>query len=1014
MHEDGYSEALRRIAQEKQERSGQLDLCDLGLTLLPSELAELEDLESLLLGGTFSPHGNPLNGSGALSPLSKLTKLKELKCSDTSIIDLSPLAELQSLKWLECENTAVTDLRPLKGLKNLQEVHCSHTRVSDLSPFEKLQSLKVLICSFTDVNDLTPLAELRNLQILDCSLTKVSDLSPLARVQSLRLLCCYGCAVHNLAPLSGLQALQELDCAANAIHDLGPLAGLQSLIRLNCSDTRVSDLHPLAGLQNLYDLECQNLSLNQLPEALVLKASLELWDFSGTTVKGVPAEVVRDLEQLRNHLRDLKKAEPATFTDIKVIIIGNGYVGKTQLCRHLQGKAYDEAEPSTHGIHLSRMAFPAPIGVEQESDIACNYWDFGGQDLYHGTHALFMRTRAVFIVAWTPALENTDRYRDQQNQRLPYWLEYVYHLGGAHSPVVVVQTQCDKVSSEAIVPDNEILKQFRGMRPRTVHFSARTGYGADSLRQAILDAVGALRQNEGISHIGAGRMRVHRQLTTWQEEDRQRPEADRLHRTLSWSAFKALCDLGNGDVSSPESLLHFLHDTGRLFHDGDHFESQIILDQSWALNAIYAVFDRKPKGHRNQSLADRIRSQQGRFTLDDLAAWLWDAQGYSRADQEMFLSMMLSCGIAFILERDEELGNTYVAPELLPADQDALKVSMHGRWDEEAETVERIYRYDFLHHGLIRSLIFKIGSEAGAYGHYWKNGAFVFHEAHSGSSALVEARFTGGTKGEIHLRTQGRDPRKLNALIHKWINNVGNHCACKCTATIEPEDRPQRNVALPEKDPSYQPKMDDRRKIPNCALEIAVSYAWWDNDDDKSDSQGRVDSFCEQMLEAGIKVIRDKTHALVHHSLSEFMNRISRADRVYIFLSDRYLKSENCMYELYGAWQHVLTDHEDFRTKARVYFIKSARDIQKPIGRMKRGKFWGEKYKKLQEAIKECGHEYLSPSDKAKWDLMRHFAIETSEILSTISDSNQLRDFDNFTKDAIATEIAEIEKLRTK
>jgi internalin A len=38
----------------------------------------------------------------------------------------------------------------------------------------------------------------------------------------------------------------------------------------------------------------------------------------------------------------------------------------------------------------------APLPQSRDSRERLQIWDFGGQDIYHGTHALFMRTRAVF------------------------------------------------------------------------------------------------------------------------------------------------------------------------------------------------------------------------------------------------------------------------------------------------------------------------------------------------------------------------------------------------------------------------------------------------------------------------------------------------------------------------------------------------------------------------------------------------------------------------------------------
>jgi len=42
----------------------------------------------------------------------------------------------------------------------------------------------------------------------------------------------------------------------------------------------------------------------------------------------------------------------------------------------------------------------------------------------------------------------------------------------------------------------------------------------------------------------------------------------------------------------PAAELQFLHNKGVVFHSPGLFHDRIILDQSWALDAVYAVFDR--------------------------------------------------------------------------------------------------------------------------------------------------------------------------------------------------------------------------------------------------------------------------------------------------------------------------------------------------------------------------------------------------------------------------------------
>jgi internalin A len=133
-----------------------------------------------------------------------------------------------------------------------------------------------------------------------------------------------------------------------------------------------------------------------------------------------------------------------------------------------------------------------------DGDATYYLWDFGGQDIYHSAHTLFMRTAAVFVVLWTPEQEAlvTSANDDDTLQRrhpLTYWLNYVRTLGRPDSPVVVVQSQCDAPAQEVTVPpvDKALQESFGCLRYR--NFSARTRRGAASLQEALADANAYLR-----------------------------------------------------------------------------------------------------------------------------------------------------------------------------------------------------------------------------------------------------------------------------------------------------------------------------------------------------------------------------------------------------------------------------------------------------------------------------------------------------------------------------------------
>ena len=78
------------------------------------------------------------------------------------------------------------------------------------------------------------------------------------------------------------------------------------------------------------------------------------------------------MNAVRAHFADLADSA-ADAADVKLLLLGNGGVGKTQIVRWLAGKPFEHEWNSTHGIE---------IGVVSLSDAPTSrlhIWDFGGQ-----------------------------------------------------------------------------------------------------------------------------------------------------------------------------------------------------------------------------------------------------------------------------------------------------------------------------------------------------------------------------------------------------------------------------------------------------------------------------------------------------------------------------------------------------------------------------------------------------------------------------------------------------------
>lgn len=967
-------EAERRIEKARTRQALSLNLGDLALRELPVSLGDLPQLKILYLGGL-----GPTETGGLEPQLSRV-------------------------------NHALSDLTPLAGLQQLQVLNLQRTGAADLAPLAQLQQLRSLDLGFTDVMDLAPLIELQALQSLDLtSCHKVTDLAPLAGLQELRQLTLSFTGVRDFDPLAQLQQLQYLDLSHTGVTDLAPLVGLQALQTLilqYCVELR--DLALLPKLQALRDLDVYGCQL-AIP-ATILRAFADHPHLSGLVAdaaEGVPEEVLSDsflrdncLPRLRTYLSELDLGAEAE-NEVKVILLGNGSVGKTQLCRRFRGEPFDEAVQSTHGVQVWRQELRIRTGT-QEQTFQVNWWDFGGQDIYHGTHALFLSSRAVFLILWTPNLENRDEYSEDgvilRNQPLAYWLDYVRTLGN-RGPVIVVQSQCDRFADRRPFPPR--LEDFCFFESSS--YSAKEDLGRETLEGHLRDALLYLLELNGALEIGHGRAEVRRRLYEWRNEDQQRKPAERQHRTLTLNEFRALCR-EVGDIVSWEHALDYFHHTGAVFHRPDLFSDCIVLDQDWALNAVYSVF------HRGRAVP--LLRDSGRFTREDLALLVW--QEHSLEEQSLFLDLMESCGVCFRCGETARGESLYAAPDLLPR-FDVIARRLHA-WKEHPGTPTLRLEYRFFHQAVIRGLMSEIGRQAGDLAEYWKYGLWL-KDGRRDAQVLLQFEDTSTADapgaGALELKAQGREPlgllREVRAAIlsqpvgeepEEWLRLDGVMVARNALATViggsvvDVHNRPVPVAAFAAFFEDRQDRLGEGRATGDAAGieinprrltasekpgEIFISYAWGDDTPAGRIRAQAVESLYSALAEDGLSPVWDLDQIRSGERISAFVRRLTRADLVVAVISKKYLRSFYCMYEIYKLWQRFQGDADDL-VRCLVPIVLPDVRLENFEKRAPYLEYWSKRAAKLETLIRNPN---LSPS-RESWDevrLVRQFAFHVDDIL---------------------------------
>ena len=141
------------------------------------QLQQIANLDELSIAENFS--------ISDLTPVQKLTRLKDLSFTGTTVNSLEPLRNILTLESLHCEKNPITDLTPVAELPKLRDLDFSNSQVEELMPIQNMRQLESLKFSGTPVKKLKYLVNLTGLKVLELYNTKVSSLDELENIRGL-------------------------------------------------------------------------------------------------------------------------------------------------------------------------------------------------------------------------------------------------------------------------------------------------------------------------------------------------------------------------------------------------------------------------------------------------------------------------------------------------------------------------------------------------------------------------------------------------------------------------------------------------------------------------------------------------------------------------------------------------------------------------------------------------------------------------------------------------------------
>lgn len=158
---------------------------------------------------------------------------------------------------------------------------------------------------------------------------------------------------------------------------------------------------------------------------------------------------------------------------------------------------------------------------------------------------------------------------------------------------------------------------------------------------------------------------------------------------------------------------------------------------------------------------------------------------------------------------------------------------------------------------------------------------------------------------------------------------------------------------------------------------VFISYAWG------GESEEIVNQIDSSLQQRGIQLTRDKRDLGYKGSIQNFMERIGQGNCVIVVISDKYLRSPNCMFELVE-----IAENKQFHDRIFPIVLADA-DIYDPVKRLGYVKHWEEKRKELAEAMRSVDPANLQ-GIREDIDLYDRIRDKISGLASTLKDMNTL------------------------
>jgi hypothetical protein len=557
---------------------------------------------------------------------------------------LCNLTQLQSLD-LSCNQLGMLP-ESLCNLTQLQSIYLSNNELTILpESISRLEKLEVLHLGYNYLTSLPQslldLTQLRQLSLGHNKFQELPDwLGRFTRLQRLGLSCMELTSLPK--SLGDLQELEYLylgsretigfwsysdDPLSNRLSaSPGSIFKLNKLKVLGLDQNQITDLPVnLLKLENLKELDLRRNPLN--PE---LAAAYE-----------------EGLEGVRAYLRAKAEGE-IVLNEAKLILVGEGEVGKTSLLSALRGEDWIENRPTTHGVEIDIKPLTL-TDPDSQTQITLNGWDFGGQNIYRHTHQLFFTAPAIYLAVWNPR-------RGPTQCRVEEWLKMVKHRAYDETRphqrprILIVATHGGPKQRLDHIDEQTLQEEFGALIVGFHQVDSKTAYGLAELKQII-------------AHTAAQIPQVGRTVpASWKRVLDALRERSQTDAWVTYEQYQTLCGDQGVDLPLAKTYAAILNELGHLIHYNTDplLKETLILKPEWLSKAISFILEDQ-----------QVKDQNGLVRHRRLGE-LWDdpARGPDRYPSHLhslFIKLMQRCDLSYQVELpDADAEPTSLMAQLVP------------------------------------------------------------------------------------------------------------------------------------------------------------------------------------------------------------------------------------------------------------------------------------------------------------------------------------------------------------